>query len=59
MGWIKKIFLFIEKLIIETKYARASTRYYENKLSEEELINRYIELDAEYNKLLEKYGKKE
>lgn len=59
MKWIRKIFLFIEKLIIETKYARASTRYYENKLSEEELINRYIELDVEYNKLLEKYGKKE
>lgn len=59
MKWIRKIFLFIEKLIIETKYARASTRYYKNKLSEEELINRYIELDAEYNKLLEKYGKKE
>ena len=59
MKWIKKVFLFINKLIIETKYARADSRYLMGKLSKEALIDTYIKLDAKYNKILDKYGEKE
>ena len=59
MKWIKKVFLFINKLIMETKYARADSRYLMGKLSKEALIDTYIKLDAKYNKILDKYGEKE
>ena len=56
---IKRVFLFIYRLIMETKYARADTRYLMGKLSKEALIDTYIKLDAKYNKILDKYGEKE
>ena len=59
MKWIKKVFLFINRLIIETKYARADTRYLMGKLSKEALIDTYTKLDTKYNKILDKYGKKD
>ena len=56
---IKRVFLFINKLIIETKYARADTRYLMGKLSKEALIDTYTKLDTKYNKILDRYGKKD
>ena len=56
---IKRVFLFINRLIIETKYARADTRYLMGKLSKEALIDTYTKLDTKYNKILDKYGKKD
>ena len=56
---IKRVFLFITRLIMETKYTRADTRYLMGKLSKEALIDTYTKLDAKYNKILDKYGKKD